>query len=151
LYVSHLGWLHAIPEGGKKSRLATFKAVDEEHPSLKLPDIEEHSAGYIIGLLYEAGLMSTSGMGPVPLSWVEIEHWLRCTDRELSLWEKLMVKQLSDEYVNELSLATDRLRPAPYSHVVVDEIDRDAVASKIMAIFGGLKKAPPSEEQKDTL
>lgn len=146
LYVRHLGWLHAIPEGSKKSRLASFKAVSEEHTSLNMPDIEnEHSAGYLIGLLNEAGLMSSSGMGPVPLSWLEIDAWLRCTELDISVWERLTIKRMSEEYVAE-RCETDPNRPAPFIYMTLEEKElvevRTDVNDKIMAMFSFFKKAP---------
>ena len=109
--------------------------MDEDHQSLVLPDIQsEHAAGHVIGLLQEAGLMSSNGMGPVPLSWLEIESWMRCTEVEIPLWEKLTIKTLSEEYVSELVQAKDKTRPPPYAQVQLD-IDRKAVANKILSIF----------------
>lgn len=148
----HLAWLHAVPDDGrKKSRLASFRALDDEHPKLELPDIEsEYGAGYIIGLLQEAGLMSSNGMGPVPLSWVDIESWIRCAEYDLSLWVKLKIKNLSEEYVHELLEAKDMSRPAPYERVVVveDEVDlaaqRTKVQDKLLDFVNRFKrKAPP--------
>lgn len=148
----HLAWLHAVPDDGrKKSRLASFRALDDEHPKLELPDIEsEYGAGYIIGLLQEAGLMSSNGMGPVPLSWVDIESWIRCAEYDLPLWVKLKIKNLSEEYVHELLEAKDMSRPAPYERVVVveDEVDlaaqRTKVQDKLLDFVNRFKrKAPP--------
>ena len=153
MYVRQLGWLHATPEGSKKTRLATFKSADENHPSLRLPEIEqEHAAGYLIGLLHEAGLMSSNGMGPVPLSWSEIESWIRCTELDLSLWERLTIKNLSEEYVGELSQATAKDRPAPFRHVEdEEEIDRSAVENKILSVLRGFnrKRAEDDNESKE--
>lgn len=140
-------------DGRKKSRLASFRSLDDNHPLLELPDIEsEHGAAYIIGLLQEAGLMSSNGMGPVPLSWVDIESWTRCMEYDLPLWVKLKIKQLSEEYVHELFEAKDMHRPAPYEKVPVleDEEDlalqRSKVQSKILDFVSRFRKAPPKEE-----
>ena len=114
--------------------MASFRAINEEHPLLTMPDIEtDHAAGYIIGLLQEAGLMSTTGMGPVPISWQEIHAWRSSVQRSLSLWEVMTVKGLSDEYVSELVQATAKDRPAPYSK---EDTERKAVEHKIMSILG---------------
>lgn len=108
--------------------------MSEDHTYLTMPDIEtDHAAGYLIGLLQEAGLMSSNGMGPVPISWQEIYTWITVTRRSLSNWEILMLKSLSEEYVSELLQATARNRPAPYS---VQETERKAVEHKIMSILG---------------
>ena len=152
MYVRHLAWLHATPEGSKKSRLAHFKQVDEDHPFLELPDIQnEHAAGYVIGLLHEAGLMSSNGMGPVPLSWLELESWMRCTGQELPLWERLVVKTLSEEYVSELVQAKDKNRPAPFTPAP-EEIDRKEVSNRIFSILSKRMKGrkPETQEGNDT-
>lgn len=119
---------------------------------LKMPDIEnEHAAGYLIGLLQEAGLMSSVGMGPFPISWVEIDAWLRVTGLELSTWEVTTLKRLSEEYVSELLSATKADREAPYQRKPdPDEIDRPMVASKIMSVLSKyIKKAPSATEVKE--
>ena len=157
MFVRHLAWLHAKPDtSSKKSRLASFKALDDNHPLLELPDIEsEHGAGYIIGLLQEAGLMSSTGMGPVPLSWGDIESWLRCTERELPIWLKLELKRLSEEYVYELVQAGDeKNRPAPYTRVVVAEDEselveqRAQVQNKLLDFLSRFRRKAPEVEQE---
>jgi hypothetical protein len=121
--------------------------MDEDHPMLKMPDIEtDYAAGYLVGLLQEAGLMSSNGMGPVPLSWVDIDAWLRVTEADVSLWEKTTIKRLSEEYVGELVQASDKLRPAPYLRVE-EEVDRDAVQQKILNVANLFKKRVAPEDQ----
>lgn len=101
---------------------------------LSMPDIEtDYAAGYLIGLLQEAGLMSSTGMGPVPLSWTEILAWKNVTGLSVSNWDLLTIKMLSEEYVGELVQATDPNRKAPYSQ---EDADRKAVEHKIMSILG---------------
>lgn len=141
-------------DGRKKSRLATFKELDENHPMLELPDIEtEHSAGYLIGLLHEAGLMSSNGMGPVPLSWVDIESWISCTEYDLPIWVKLKVRGLSEDYVHELMEAKDKNRPAPYVRVVKDEEDlvvqRAQVQDKLLDFVSRFRRRAPVEQEPD--
>ena len=157
MFVRHLAWLHSKPESSsKKSRLASFKALDDNHPLLEMPDIEsEHGAGYIIGLLQEAGLMSSNGMGPVPLSWGDIESWLRCTEYDLPIWLKLELKRLSEEYVYELMQANDdRNRPPPYTRIVVVEDDsalveqRAQVQNKLLDFASRFKRKAPQVEQE---
>lgn len=113
-----------------------------------MPDIEsEHSAGYLVGLLHEAGLMSTNGMGPVPLSWGDIRDWLEVTGQELTLWETMMIKKMSEEYVEERELGSSIARPAPYTKTLdEDEVDREAVAQKVESFFAQFKRKGPSQE-----
>lgn len=79
-----------------------------------MPDVEsQYHAGYLVSLLFEAGLMSINGMSPVPISWLEIDAWLRVTGMQLATWEILLLKQMSEVYVAE-RCETDKDRPAPY-------------------------------------
>lgn len=85
--------------------------------------------------------MQSTGMGIGALSWSEIESWLRVTQMDLSTWEKLTIKTMSEVYASELSVATKRDHPAPY--VYVDEVvvaNRDAVADKIRNAFAFFKR-----------
>jgi hypothetical protein len=140
----HLGWLHATPEGSKVSRLKSYKALDENSSFLKLPKIE--GAEYLVSLLHEAGLCSATGMGIFPLPWQEIESWLEVTGLELSTWEKLMIKEMSEAYVGEYNQASAKDRPAPYTYVE-ETIDREAVANKLKSVFRSMKrKKEPKDE-----
>lgn len=131
-----LAWLHAVPEGSKQSRLVDFKGPDGE-TTLQFPELEE--AAYLVALLQEAGLMSSTGMGAVPLSWQEIDAWLRTTELSLTVWEKLMIKEMSEVYVSDLHKSTAKLAVAPYAPEV-EVIDRPAVAAKLLDVFRGFKR-----------
>lgn len=129
--------------------MTSLKEVNREHTSLEMPDIEtEHGAGYLVGLLYEAGLMSSSGMGPVPLSWAEIDAWIRCTDLQLTTWERLTIKRMSEEYVAE-RCETDPNRISPYKqHVEERELAemRNDVNDKLMNMLSFFRKPDPKQE-----
>lgn len=151
MYVRHLAWLHAVPDDGlKKSRLSNFRELDDNHPLLKLPDIEsEYGAGFIIGLLHESGLMSSNGMGPVPLSWVDIESWVRCVEYDLPIWIKLLIRTLSEEYVHELLEARSVDRQPPYEEIAQIEDDDEAiqiqrsnVQNKLLSLVARIKEKP---------
>jgi len=118
---------------------------NEDHPLLELPDINEESAGYLIGLWQEAGLMSSNGMGPVPLSWVDIRAWEESCEVDIPVWEKLVIRELSEAYVSELLLTKEKMRPAPYM-VEDDSLDRSAVANNIYSILSKrIKSSQPTE------
>jgi len=135
----HMAWLHAVPEGSKNSRLKSFKALDENSSFLQLPNIE--GAEYLVALLSEVGFVSYSGVGAIAITWSEIESWLNCTELNLSIWEKLMLKEMSEAYASVLSTATDKHTPAPYIHEVEDiEAQRTKVANKLRSVFNSLKR-----------
>jgi len=120
----------------------SYRDVDEDSSFLKLPEVE--NAGYLVALLNEAGLASSNGMGVVPLSWQEIDSWLKCTNLELSVWEKLTIKLLSETYVGEFSQASAKDRPPPYVPQAEEpkQLDRDAVADKLRNAFRSMKRNP---------
>lgn len=121
---------------------------------LQMPDIEsEYAAGFVIRLLQEAGLMSSNGMGPVPLSWGEIESWIKCTEYDLPLWIKLKIKSLSEDYVYELTQCSDDYkRPPPYEAVKVIEDEeelaknREQVQNKLLDFASRFKRRAKDSE-----
>lgn len=138
-----MAWLHAVPTGSKKSRLTSFKELDADSSFLQFPDID--GAEYLIALLQEAGLMQTNGMGVTPLSWQEIDCWLRTTELNLSVWEKLVIREMSEAYVSELNSASAREAVSPYVATAPEEIDRPAVANKLLSVLRGFKREPGSK------
>lgn len=135
----HLAWLHATPEGSKKSRLRSFSELDENSSFLKLPNIE--GAEYLVSLLTELGFVSQSGMSVTSVTWLEMDAWMRRTQLELSLWETLTLKEMSEVYANELVQASAKDRPAPYVYVDPElQSNRDAVAEKLKSIFSSFKR-----------
>jgi hypothetical protein len=144
--VRQLAWLHAVPEGSKKSRLTAFRnSADDESTFLQFPDLD--GAGYLVALFQEAGLMLSNGMGPVPLSWQEIEAWLRTTELQLSIWEKLTIREMSEAYVAELHKSADKHAVAPYAPAVdLNALDRTAISNKIGSVLRGLKRKKKPED-----
>lgn len=104
---------------------------------LELPELEE--ASYLIPLWHEAGFVSSTGMGISGLSWTEIHNWLQETGLELTVWEKLMIKHLSDSYAQEYSASSGgpEDRTAPYC-TLPENHDRQAVAQKVTGLMQSL-------------
>jgi len=87
--------------------------------------------------------MSSTGMGPVPLSWVDIDAWLRVTELDLSVWEKLTIKHLSEVYVGERLTATDPQGVPPWTKPVSEEeIEREKISNQLLAFLRNFKKRP---------
>lgn len=116
--------------------------MDENSSFLKLPDIE--GAEYLIALLGELGFVSHTGMGATHITWTEIKNWLDTTELELSVWEKLLLKEMSEVYASELSQASAKDYPAPYTAPVDEVVDlvteRKAVDSKLRNVFSSFKR-----------
>lgn len=73
------------------------------------------SGADLIGHLFEVGPVSPGGMGPVPLTFQEIEAWARMTGVRLTAWEVRTLRSLSREYLAELRAAESPGRIPPYS------------------------------------
>lgn len=83
--------------------------------------------------------MSSQSMnGLVDLSWQEVDSWLSCSQRELTIWEVGMIKDMSRAYVSEYNSASDRARPMPYREEKI-KVDRQAVSKGFAAMFAQLK------------
>lgn len=96
-----------------------------------------------MSLFHSAGSATQTGQGLVPLSWQEIEAWVKCqalTD-VLTPWELGVVRIMSEAYASEYAQAYDPKRPMPYSpRVDLSEVDRVAVADKLKNILSQFKK-----------
>jgi hypothetical protein len=82
-------------------------------------------------------------MGLVPLSWQEIEAFVRCSGLEdtVTPWELQVIKRLSEAYSAEYSRASDPKRKMPYrKEVKVEEIDRVAVFKQAVNALSMFKK-----------
>ena len=116
-----------------------------------MPDVEsEHSAGYIVGLLHEAGLMSSTGMGPVPLSWVDICAWINATGVKLEVWELLTIKLMSEVYVAE-RLDTDPNKLPPWIKTISEEEleqQREEVSNALRNFLRNFKRKPGTKGSK---
>lgn len=140
MYCRHLAWLHAVPEKAKESRQKSIKAANEDSFLLKMPELDESE--YLLPMLFEAGLVSQSGMGIAPLSWQEIQAWQNCTGVVLHTWEVCTLKQMSEAYAGEFSSASKPDAAAPYQYAaeefVEQEIDHEAVCNKLHNAFRSL-------------
>lgn len=61
------------------------------------------------------GQCMQSGMGLLPITWAELQSFIEVNELDLTLWEKGMLKKMSDTYCAESSRATEVNYPPPYS------------------------------------
>jgi len=136
-----LAWLHAVPRSktakkqSEKSRLETYKAINEDHSALELPELVGYE--YLLEWLFEIGVSMHTGMGSVPLTWQEIESWGK--DFDLTPWEKKMLRELSTEYVSYSQKATDTDCPQPYFKYISED-QRNAVSKNILSTLRNINK-----------
>jgi hypothetical protein len=128
-----------VPEKSKKSRIEQAQGNslgerDDEGNLIKvqvevqLPEVPEQWA-YLLGLFFNSGQCTQSGFGLIPLSWQEIKAFIEVNELDLMLYEKELLKKMSEAYCAESHKATDPQRPAPYvAEKEEDEIDHIAQA-----------------------
>jgi hypothetical protein len=135
-----------LDDDGNVIKSASKQKEDSDEPlEIPLPDIS--GGEFLMALFNEAGTAIQTGMGLVPLSWQELDSWLRCTQLELSPWEVRTIKSMSNAYANEYAQASKKDRPRPYNPEVREEIskedlakERELIASQAMSVFAQFKK-----------
>lgn len=95
VYIRHLAWLNATPDGDKISRFDWFEANGYE---AVYPDCD---ADYILTYLQEIGM----SLGEQPLNFSEINAYQNVTGIDLQSWEARIIKRLSVAYLSELANA----------------------------------------------
>lgn len=93
----------------------------------------------LLGFFFEAGQVMKTGMGIVELTWQEIKAWREETETDITLWEKDVLKKMSQAYCAEYHAASDPKRPAPYTPEVEEEIDHIGKAMQFMESMRLLK------------
>lgn len=69
----------------------------------------EISKGYLIEYLGELGWITAQGTG---ISYQEIQSWAQLTKKQLSGWEAIMIKRLSDTFAAQyIKKDTDEMPP----------------------------------------
>ena len=72
-------------------------------------------AEYLVLFFYEMGICSQSVNGATTITWQELDSWVRATQRKLSPWEIVTLRDMSKAYVGEYHAACeDKMRPMPY-------------------------------------
>lgn len=142
LYVRHMAWLSATPEGDKKSRGEALHEGGEGSPFLQMPPLDDEY--YIIKFWEDCGSVGVGSSGIVPLSWSEIKAWR--TENELSLthFEITCIRKLSQAYVSEFYVAKEKDSEPPYS-VTEETFDRVAASNKMKGALQRFSKKGDEE------
>lgn len=124
-----MAWLDATPEGSKENRRTLYKGS-------ALAAIEPDSiCTWLVYLVIECGLSSTSGMGLTSVPWSEVVAWQKATHNN-GLWLASTVKSLSVAYVSELSQAKDVTRGSPMADQVDQKKQRQMVSDQFKKLTG---------------
>lgn len=68
------------------------------------------------------------------ITWQEINAWQEATHNK-SIWLAYVIRQLSENYINEYSLSNNAVRQSPLQ--ADDEMQRAAVSKQFKNIFRG--------------
>lgn len=127
-----MAWLSATPKDDKKNRITQFREADYTADQLDelYPDVGD--AHYLVGLFYDSGIWTQTGMGNVPLSWQEIQAWNSVNEYDHPLWIIKLIKQMSDVYCQEFSKYSE-FCAAPYTKEVEALIEPEEVVGNRVA------------------
>lgn len=107
---------------------------------VELPEIPE-AFSHLRELFFVMGQAMQTGMGLSPVTWVELKAFIEVNELELTLWERSILKKMSEAYCNEYSHASSPNRPAPYKErKEPDQVDAVAKALKMAASLAAFRK-----------
>lgn len=92
------------------------------------------SCPWVVDYLMEVGPTEAGAMGPVPVSWREIDHWQQCLGIALDPWVTRLLRRMSLEFVAESQKAREADCPAPWNSPPTD-FDREALSRKVTQTF----------------
>lgn len=93
-------------------------------------------AAYLVEHLFEVGPVLSGGMGPAPLTHVELVAWQWDVGIRLEPWEARFLHRLSCEYIAESQKAEARDAPPPWQQEATDE-RRKKVVKHIRNVLRG--------------
>ena len=142
-YVAHQAWLNTAPfKPGKKG-----KPTQERREHTRMQDFYQRGvtayltmpdakgSQYLIEAMHEAGSGLPGQNGRMnPLTWQEIDAWMRATGAEFEWWETDAIYRLSRCYCNWLAKASDPNCPAPYT-------DPGALTQARQSVGDGIKRS----------
>ena len=115
-----MAWLNATPKPPPGSQRA--KAAEKSKPLSRrdqmkkdgiTPQMPPNPMPHLISFFIEIGMTESTGMGPSPLSWREINEWQHATRVRLAPWEARLIRSLSLAYVAETGKAESENYPSP--------------------------------------
>lgn len=139
-YVRALGWWHAIPQPkpGKAVVVQRLNRVQIAHEGGAKPDLPPLDARLqeIVGLLFDAGPVSSSAGGSMPLTWADLQAWQAATGLDLPPWQLRLLRRLSGDYLMELNQGASVDAPPPWERNLTPQ-RRKKVAKHVRSILRG--------------
>lgn len=108
------------------------KGRDPRLPDAPLP--------YLVDYLYEVGPTEAGGLGPAPLSQLELAAWQWNMRRRLQPWEISMLRRLSVQWIVEAQRAEDPDCPPPWDGETITAEEKRAVATSLRDTLRGMAR-----------
>lgn len=116
-----------------------------------LPDLPDCPAPHIYQQLIEVGPSMAGAMGAAPLTFGEIDAWVRRAGITLPPWQAKMLVRLSRDYVGELHRAEEHGCPPPWAEEPISDDKRAAISREISTGFKALiianKRTPATRKR----
>lgn len=131
-----MAWWHATPKApnakvsSRKKEQSRLQSLLDEGGEPLLPEVR---LPHLIEFFFRVGPTLPGGMGPAPLSHLELRAWQENVGVELTPWEVEALWRLSREYIAEYQDAESPDRPPPWAG---RQVDREMVARKVDALLG---------------
>ena len=136
-----MAWLNSAPKLSKsdKEPKPRSQTLADESPNKRLPEANE----YLVDCFNLIGRCSQGGMGPTPLSWIEVESFSKASGYRLNGWQAEQLVMMSREYCSMLHKAKELHCPPPYSEGLTKEEEiqemRERVAKQWDSFTAGYK------------
>lgn len=132
-----LAWLDTVPrakdrEQPQSRRDGIDRLWDEKGAwETELPEIGDGQS--VLRLFLDSGRYLASDYGAKPLTWQEIDSWIRITGTPVTYWEAESIHVLSGEYAAMTNAALDPDCPAPF---VTEETKQKQQLSMLAGLRG---------------
>lgn len=134
LAVKQLAWLHAVPKPpDKRKKAREGSRLKNLIDKGRRPPVPEVPCQYLVEILFDVGPTMAGGMGPVPISELELLAWQINRRRFLQPWEAQFVRRLSAEFSTMHADAEDQGCPAPWSPDRIAPAEAAAVTQDMRA------------------
>ncbi|MCA1807265.1 MAG: hypothetical protein LC687_05395 [Actinobacteria bacterium] len=111
------------------------------------PDVKAH---YLIEVLSSLGFIKSTGFGLEPITFLDINQWIKAYGVKLSIWEIEQILSLSRQYVVKNREFDEKPAAAPYTETVTARVD---VSKRLRQAFATRSKAnkrnPPLRLRSD--
>lgn len=95
---------------------------------------------YLVDYLFEVGPAQGGGMGPAPISQLELAAWQWNMQRRLQPWEVSMLRRMSVLWIDAAMKAEDPNCPPPWDGETVTAEEKRSVAFSLRDALRGSAK-----------